>query len=146
MPSCRMGAKTLYSTTHPCYISAMIKGLAKFLKSVDRHLPAILFAFLLSIQGLVSSGAAESITFPELIGPDGRTLTFADLCNSAGEDKGHAKHCSSCTSHCFRGSAPVSIGTVPATTGYVAVSFTEQPQPSRPEATQALRRAPPRHS
>jgi len=66
------------------------------IKRIDRLLPALLFALLLSGQNLVAVGAAESLIFPELIGPDGSTLTFVDICNSAGEKGQKGKHCGGC--------------------------------------------------
>jgi len=65
---------------------------------VDRALPALLFAALLSLQSLLAVGAADSLVFPELVGPDGRTVTLADLCSSTGgAGGGSGSHCGGCT-------------------------------------------------
>lgn len=127
----------------PAKAAHMIKSVHHCIKSLDRLLPSILFAFLLSLQTLISTGAANGIAFPELIGPDGRVLTFADLCNAAGEDKTAQKHCASCVaSHLNLPNQ--------AFTAALTLQASSHFQPSkyadiilRPEATQAKRRAPP---
>lgn len=66
---------------------------------MDRVLPALLFAALLSLQSLLAVGAADGLAFPEMVGPDGRTVTLADLCSSAGgaAGGGGSSHCGGCT-------------------------------------------------
>jgi len=67
------------------------------IRQLDRLLPALLFAVLLSVQGVLAVGAADSLVVPGLIGPDGRTLTFADICNTAREDGAGENHCKDCS-------------------------------------------------
>lgn len=75
-----------------------MKRALHILRQIDRHLPALLFAVLFSMQGLLAAGAADSIVLPELVGPDGRALTFADICNTAGSDDAE-RHCKDCSLH-----------------------------------------------
>ncbi len=127
----------------PAKAARMIKSIHHCIKSLDRLLPSILFAFLLSFQTLISTGAANGIAFPELIGPDGRVLTFADLCNTAGEDKTAQKHCVSCVASHL--DLPNQVFTA-ALTLQASNHFKPPKYTSiilRPEATQAKRRAPP---
>ena len=70
-------------------------------RKIDRLLPAVLLAMLLSLQGIVASGAADYITFPELIAPDGSLLSFDDICNNSGETGSHVHDCSNCISECY---------------------------------------------
>jgi len=103
-----------------------------------------MFAFLLSVQGLLSTGAADSIVFPELRAPDGRILSFADLCNTAGEDGDAASHCGSCSLH----KSTALLGGVPVSFDLPSTRQAEQPAqtgflPKTPERWQYHRRGPP---
>ncbi len=60
-------------------------------------MPAVALAFVLALQGLVASGAADTFLYPSLAGPDGRTIAAADICNSTGEAKHAGSHCGACT-------------------------------------------------
>ena len=122
----------------------LMKTVRTIIESIDRYLPVALFAFMLSVQGLLASGAADSIVFPELRGPDGRVLTFAELCNSVGEDGASAKHCSSCSLHGkadLPAAATVSFDQPPSNEPGLpaAVRFL----PKTPERWQYYRRGPP---
>ena len=78
----------------------MFRLVKSTIQKIDRLLPALLLAMLLSLQSIVASGAADYITFPELIAPDGSTLSFADICNTGGDAGGHVHECAGCFSRC----------------------------------------------
>ncbi len=106
-------------------------------------MPVMLFVFLLSLQSLINSGVAQSISFPELVGPDGRILTFADLCNATDENQADQTHCKSCVNgHSLTPSTPLQL-----TLAGQSIELTILPElavtVARPEANQARRRAPP---
>jgi len=114
---------------------------------VDQALPAVLFAALLSLQSLLTAGVADGLIFPELVGPDGRPVTLADLCSSAGGAGGNgvgSSHCGGCT---------LSKGAlVPASEAEIAVEFAQHAAKmpymrrlvaSTPERWQYPRRGPP---
>ncbi|MBL4836505.1 MAG: hypothetical protein JKY34_02920 [Kordiimonadaceae bacterium] len=126
----------------------MLKRLLQTIKMIDRLLPALVFAFLLSAQGIVASGAADYITFPELTAPDGRTLTFADICNSSGE-AGTLHDCAGCLSGC---QGTVGAEPQPVSTLYlnqIALQHCARCAPytafiiSRPETQPTVQRGPP---
>jgi len=75
----------------------MISKAHKIFLRLDRLLPALLFGFLLSVQNLVAVGAADTLIFPELVGPDGSRLTYADYCNSVGGSGNAGAHCGGCS-------------------------------------------------
>lgn len=87
------------SSKHPVSLllqQAVINFIRHSFHLVDRALPALLFAALLSLQSLVVVGAADGLISPELVGPDGRPVTLADLCSSTGSSSG-VSHCGGCT-------------------------------------------------
>jgi len=76
---------------------SVIKLIRHSFHTLDRVLPAVLFAVLLSVQGLVAAGAADNLISAELIGPDGSTLTYADFCSSLGGGSNAGSHCGGCS-------------------------------------------------
>jgi hypothetical protein len=128
----------------PAHMKRALHIVVQTIRQIDRHLPVLLFAMLLSVQGLLAAGAADSIVFPELRGPDGRVLSFADLCNTVGEDGDAADHCGTCALH-KAGHLPA-----PTTVSYTALLTSQtglRPHgrvlPSTPERWQYYRRGPP---
>ncbi|MEX0299980.1 MAG: hypothetical protein AB3N28_12990 [Kordiimonas sp.] len=122
----------------------MLKNLCKSLKLLDRLMPVLLFAFLLSFQSLINSGAAQNISFPELVGPDGRILTFADLCNAVDDTSKSKTHCKICVGGHNITPPILSAGVLLLTfSGNYLLPVANVWAIERPEATQARRRAPP---
>ena len=76
---------------------SMTRKARYLLAAFDRAVPAIALALVLMVQGLVASGAADSVLYPALTGPDGRTATASDICNSTGEPQHAGSHCGACT-------------------------------------------------
>jgi len=112
---------------------------------VDRALPALLFATLLSLQGLVAAGAADSLAFPELTGPDGRVVTLADLCSSTpGSTGGGTGHCGGCTLSAGALPTPISAGgPFDGGKNSAELPFLHSIIINTPERWQYLRRGPP---
>ncbi|WP_020400337.1 hypothetical protein [Kordiimonas gwangyangensis] len=75
----------------------MARKLNDIANQFERMLPAFALALVLALQGVVASGAADSFLYPALVGPDGRTATISDICNSTGEAKHAGSHCGACT-------------------------------------------------
>lgn len=121
-----------------------MKRALHILRQIDRVLPVALFAVLLSVQGLLATGAADSIVFPQLLGPDGRTLTFADICNSASENGDAAKHCGACSFEAGKGlAAHEPFPLFPLASSNPRLPGTTRVLPKTPERWQYHRRGPP---
>lgn len=122
----------------------MIRCAQQIVLRIDRLLPALFVGFLLSAQNLVAVGAADSLIHPELVGPDGRTLTFADICNNAGENTKADKYCGGCAASKSSATAPVfRCGLAVHKLALVHEAGPKSFQPDTPERWQYSRRGPP---
>lgn len=114
------------------------------LSAFERVMPVIALAFVLAVQGLVATGAADTFLYPSLVGPDGRVIEAADICNNTGETKHAGSHCRACTQL-----AAVSLPCLPATpevpetSPYVPVAEDPQVFVFRHEAHARLHTGPP---
>lgn len=111
-------------------------------KTLDRLMPVIALSLALLLQGLVGTGVAANLVYPELAAPDGTLLTLADICNTTGSST--AQHCHACT-HPHPTDLPTALPVPPTPTAVPSgpVAVPGRRLLSRPEASHCHATGPP---